>query len=137
MTRRGYTTKERAVLAVLDQDDRFRSAQQLRAEIQRQSTAIGLATIYRILHRFASSGIAEGQRSEQGEELFRRNDSTGHHHNLVCRQCGRAEPWASEEVEHLTENLARRHRYSQIRHCIDIYGVCPDCGAERSKEMRG
>ena len=49
------TTRQRtAVLAVLDDLDSFRSAQQIHAELARRGDAVGLSTVYRCLTALAS-----------------------------------------------------------------------------------
>ncbi|MEU6585256.1 transcriptional repressor [Nocardia sp. NPDC046763] len=55
--------------------------------------------------------------------------TTGHHHNLLCRVCGRAEDFVLGELEHHTERIAHQHRYIDLEHHIDLYGTCPDCAA--------
>jgi Fe2+ or Zn2+ uptake regulation protein len=33
----------------------------------------------------------------------------------------------SREVDHLEQEIGRRHNYSTTRHTFQIYGVCEDC----------
>ncbi|MFE2996141.1 Fur family transcriptional regulator [Nocardia sp. NPDC059246] len=124
------TKRQRAVLALLGRDDRFRSAQQLHAELRADgSISFGLTSVYRILHRLTEQQLVETQRAEDGEFLYRLRRTTGHHHNLLCRICGRAEQFAVSELEHHTERIAHQHRYIDLEHHIDLYGTCPDCAA--------
>ncbi|WP_082876398.1 Fur family transcriptional regulator [Nocardia pseudobrasiliensis] len=124
------TKRQRALLALLARDDRFRSAQQLHTELRAESAlSIGLTSVYRILHRLTAEQVVETQRAEDGEFLYRLRHDTRHHHNLLCRICGRAEQFAIDELEHHTERIAHRHRYVDLEHHIDLYGTCPDCAA--------
>jgi Fur family transcriptional regulator, ferric uptake regulator len=88
---------------------------------------LGLATVYRILHRLADQHIAEAQRGEDGETLYRLRATTEHHHYLMCCRCGAAVAFSPAALEHHTAELARKHRYADITHHIDLYGVCPRC----------
>jgi Fur family transcriptional regulator, ferric uptake regulator len=59
-SRRRPTAQQQAVLDALGRDASFRSAQQLHHELAQHSpTRIGLATVYRILHKLADQHIAE------------------------------------------------------------------------------
>jgi Fur family ferric uptake transcriptional regulator len=116
---------------VLGRDSRFRSAQQLHADLRGSVLAVGLTSVYRILHLLTDERIVETQRSEDGELLYRLRDTTTHHHNLLCRICGRAEQFTLEALELHADHIARRYRYADVDHRIDLYGICPDCALAR------
>ena len=122
------TVKQRVVFDVLAESDRFRSAQQVYLDIrQRSSVRIGLTTVYRILHALADDSVAETQRAEDGETLYRLRASGEHRHYLVCRRCGRAEAFTPVALEACTGELPARHRFTDVTHHIDVYGICPQC----------
>lgn len=122
------TANQQAVLDLLHRCDHFRSAQQLHREIcEHETIRIGLKTMYRILHTLAEQNIAETQRAEDGEMLYRLRTTAGHRHYLLCRRCGRAVGFTAGEVESSTARLARQHRYADVTHHIDVYGTCPLC----------
>ena len=122
------TAQQQAVLDALGRSARFRSAQELHHELTAHAPRrVGLATVYRILHRLAGQHIAEAQRGEDGETLYRLRTTTEHHHYLMCRRCGAAVAFSPAALEHHTAELARKHRYANITHHIDLYGTCPRC----------
>jgi Fur family ferric uptake transcriptional regulator len=124
------TAHRQAVLELLQRSDHFRSAQQLHFEIrEHHSIRIGLTTVYRILRTFAEQNIAETQRAEDGETLYRLRTNPGHRHYLLCRRCGRAEGFTAADIELHTSQLAEAHRYADVTHHIDLYGTCPRCVA--------
>ncbi|MFI6958582.1 Fur family transcriptional regulator [Nocardia sp. NPDC050408] len=128
MARLRVTVRQRVVLDALRRDDRFHSAQQLHADLRLISTiGIGLTSVYRILHRLADLQLVETQQAEDGELLYRIRDGVGHHHYLMCRICGRAEQFTLDEVEQHAEPIARQHRYRDVSHRLDLYGICPRC----------
>ncbi len=126
--RRRVTPQQRAVLEALERSDKFRSAQQLHAELL-AGTAVraGLTSVYRILHQLTHEQLVETQRAEDGELLYRLRHTTIHHHNLLCRICGRAEQFTLDTLELHTQHIAQHHRYADVDHHIDLYGTCPDC----------
>lgn len=126
--RRRSTAKQRAVLEVLQEQQNFRSAQQLYLDIHRhRQLRIGLTSVYRILRTLADDRIAETQRAEDGEILYRLRTEAGHRHYLVCRQCGRAVGFTPVDIEEHTRRLGRRHQYTEVTHYVDLYGICPRC----------
>jgi Fur family transcriptional regulator, ferric uptake regulator len=126
--RRRTTPKGQVVLEVLGGSDRFRSAQQLYVQIRHEtSVQIGLASVYRILRGLADDGIAETQRAEDGEMLYRASSSPEHRHYLLCRRCGRAVGFALDALEDGATDLVKRHGFSDVTHHFDLYGICPQC----------
>ncbi|MGZ4525428.1 MAG: Fur family transcriptional regulator [Mycobacterium sp.] len=125
--RRRSTAKQRAVLEALRQEN-FRSAQQLCLDVRHhRQLRIGLTSVYRILRTLAADRIAETQRAEDGEILYGLRTRQGHRHDLVCRRCGRAVEFTPADVEEHTRRLTREHQYTDVTHCADLYGVCPQC----------
>lgn len=121
------TPRQRAILDILRRTSRFHSAQQLHADLRSDGLSIGLTSVYRILHRLTDQQLVEPQRAEDGETLYRIRETSTHHHNLLCRICGRAEQFTLDELEHHATRIARRYRYADVDHHIDLYGTCPEC----------
>ena len=126
--RRRSTAKQRAILEVLREQENFRSAQQLYLDVRRdRQLRIGLTSVYRILRTLAADRVAETQRAEDGEMLYRLRTGTGHRHYLVCRQCGEAVAFTPVDIEEHTRRLSRLHHYTDVTHYFDLYGTCPRC----------
>ncbi|MGB3698860.1 MAG: Fur family transcriptional regulator, partial [Gordonia sp. (in: high G+C Gram-positive bacteria)] len=81
-------TKQRAAIADLlaDTDD-FLSAQQLHDRLRERGESIGLTTVYRNLQALTEADQIDAIWDGSGETRYR-HCSTGHHHHLVCRECG-------------------------------------------------
>jgi Fur family transcriptional regulator, ferric uptake regulator len=130
--RRRATAKQRVVLEMLGESDNFRSAQQLHLQIQRQSVLpISLTSVYRILRGLAEDRIAETQRAEDGEILYRIRSSAAHRHYLLCRRCGEAVGFTPTALEMQTSQLSGQYDYTDVTHHVDLYGICPRCRAPR------
>ena len=126
--RRRSTAKQRAVLEMLGTSDSFRSAQEIHLQLRYQRPEhIGLTSVYRILRMLAEDQIAETQRAEDGETLYRLRTEAEHRHYLVCRICGRAVGFTPTAIEELTAQLTRQHDFTDVTHYVDLYGVCPQC----------
>ena len=93
------TWQREAVREALDDTEGFISAQALHSSLHASGSPIGLATVYRALGDLAASGEADSLQSPDGEALYRACSTTGHHHHLICRNCGLTVEIAADEVE--------------------------------------
>ncbi|GAA3692463.1 transcriptional repressor [Zhihengliuella alba] len=121
------TRQRRAVTGALEQLDDFVSAQELYRWLHDRDHRVSLATVYRILQSLADDGDVDVLRSGEGEAIYRRCEVTGHHHHLVCRQCGRAVEIEAPIVEAWTARIAAEHGFTEPSHTVEIFGLCPDC----------
>jgi Fur family ferric uptake transcriptional regulator len=51
----------------------------------------------------------------------------GHHHHLVCRQCGTVVPIDAREVEAEIQSLASELRFRVDTHTLEFAGYCEAC----------
>ena len=122
------TTRQRtAVLAVLDDLDSFRSAQQIHAELARRGDSVGLSTVYRCLTALAADGDVDSLLLDDGESVYRRCTGPKHHHHLVCRTCGATVEVEGPTVERWAEKVAAEHGYDDVSHTLEIFGRCTSC----------
>lgn len=125
-----YTKGRRAIVEALATSDGPRSAAELHADL---AAAVPVSSIYRTLAvleecdivtpHFATKGIA---RYELAEWL------TGHHHHLVCIDCGVVEDvdvpdGYEEQVRVLVSDIASAARFIPTNHALEIEGRCKDC----------
>src|SRR5690349_9564240 len=101
------TRQGAAIQALLEQSNGFRSAQDLYAELRGSGQSIGLTTVYRHLQTLVEAGSVDMVRTLDGEAVYRRCDTSSHHHHLVCRTCGRTEEVEEPSVEAWAERVAR------------------------------
>lgn len=120
------TRQRSAIVALLDDTEEFRSAQDLHDELRRRGEGIGLTTVYRTLQSLSEVGSVDVLRTDTGESLFRRC-SSGHHHHLVCRHCGFTVEVDGPEVERWSHEMAETHGFVDVSHTIEIFGCCRDC----------
>jgi Fur family ferric uptake transcriptional regulator len=126
MTSPRSTRQRSAVIALLGSVEGFHSAQELHAMLRTRGERVGLTTVYRTLQGLAESGEIDVMRPPGGEHLYRRC-SEGHHHHLVCRDCGRTVEVEGPAVEHWAERVAAQHGYVGVSHTLEIFGTCPAC----------
>jgi Fur family ferric uptake transcriptional regulator len=122
------TRQRSAISALLDDIDEFRSAQELHDELRRRGEGIGLTTVYRTLQTLADAGTVDVLRTDSGESVYRRC-SSGHHHHLVCRNCGYTVEVEGPTVEQWAKSTADQHGFGDVSHTVEIFGTCRTCAA--------
>jgi Fur family transcriptional regulator, ferric uptake regulator len=124
------TRQRRAVLHCLASHPGFVTAQALHTELLATGDRVGLATVYRTLHALTAAGLADTARDPADGQLFRIRLGHGwhsHQHYLICRICRRSVTVTSPAVEQWVSALGRHHGFTDVRHVIEVTGVCATC----------
>lgn len=122
------TRQRTAVAALLEELEEFRTAQDLFEVLRGRGEDVGLTTVYRTLQSLAEADEVDVLRFDSGEAYYRRC-SRGHHHHLVCRDCGRTVEVAGPAVERWTNKIAAEHGYTDVGHSLEIFGRCAACAS--------
>ena len=120
------TRQRAAVSTALDELDDFRSAQDIHDVLRHRGDPVGLSTVYRTLQALADAGEVDVLRTDDGESVYRRC-STGHHHHLVCRSCGRTVEVEGAAVERWAARTADEHGFTDVTHTLEVFGTCQGC----------
>ncbi|MFC7625304.1 Fur family transcriptional regulator [Microlunatus sp. GCM10028923] len=119
------TRQRAAVHAIMSDLDEFRTAQQIHDVLRGNGDRIGLTTVYRTLQSMADAGEVDALRTGDGEMAYRRC-STGHHHHLVCRVCGRTVEVTGPAVERWATRVAEENGFREVSHDLEIFGTCAE-----------
>lgn len=87
-----------------------------------------MVSVYRITHRLEELGFAHRVVLGDGIVRFEASD-IGHHHHVVCTQCGRIvelELCGMEGVDQFVRDVLQFH---QLSHSLEYRGVCAQCRA--------
>jgi Fur family ferric uptake transcriptional regulator len=97
-------------------------------EIDRRLDSVGRASVYRTLEQLEQLHLV--QRVEIGGDAagYERVDPALHHHHIVCEQCGRLAPFASEALEEAIEAVSRQSEFAVAAHDVVLRGTCSRCG---------
>lgn len=127
MHRQRSTRQRTAILQQLQEADSFLTAQEMYDALRKKGLKVGLTTVYRNLQMMADKNEVDVVRREDGESIFRRCDAGDHHHHLVCRSCGFTVELANDRLESWARALARKHGFSDVRHDLELFGLCRSC----------
>ena len=120
------TRQRTAVDGILADRNDFRTAQEIHDDLRRLGERVGLTTVYRTLQAMTEAGELDALRTVEGETAYRRC-STGHHHHLVCRSCGRTVEVSGPAVETWANAVAEQHGFRDVSHDLEIFGTCASC----------
>ena len=126
-----YTEGRRDLVHVLADAASPRSLPQILADAGdlKQSSA------YRNLAALEQAGVV--RRVPTDEEYGRyelAEDLIGHHHHLVCSNCGTMRDVevpadVEDTLDRTLDKIARRAGFAQVQHRLDLVGLCADCAA--------
>lgn len=128
------STRQRSAVAdVLREQSGFHSAQEYFELLRNRGQRIGLTTVYRTLQALVASGDVDMLVGADGEARYRGcGQALGHHHHLVCRQCGRTVEIAATEVEQWASSVAVAHGFTSVDHTVELVGTCRNCAGDTS-----
>ena len=115
-----------AVISALEKTGGFASAQEVFQIMRKQGKSTGLATVYRALQRAVADNKVDVIRREDGEAKYR-YCATGHHHHLVCTNCGKTVEVEGTAVEKWAVTVGKNHGYKKVTHVVELFGLCQRC----------
>ena len=115
-----------AVISTLEKTGGFASAQEVFQLMRKQGKSTGLATVYRALQKAVADNKVDVIRKEDGEAKYR-FCASGHHHHLVCTNCGKTVEVEGSAVEKWASNMAKENGFRQITHVVELFGLCQKC----------
>ncbi len=126
--KRRNPSRRNLILEHLQGVDRFLSSQEIHKQLKSRGESLGLATVYRQLEILVDEGHLDSIVSPQGEKLFRHcGVDESHHHHIICRKCGMTRQIEISEVEEMAELAAKRYKFTEVTHNLEIFGLCEKC----------
>jgi len=118
----------RALLELLDSQTCALSAIEIEDALRSGDRPVGRASIYRILDELERLNLV--QKIQLGQTMARYEPirtGAGHHHHLVCDDCGTITPFTDPGLETAIKKLSRRVPMHVAEHEIVLHGSCQDC----------
>lgn len=122
---RGYrsTAPRRTLAAAIGEQEHHFTAEGLR---HRLPPNVGRATVYRTLKILVEAGVLCRVLLEDGD-LHYQLSHHGHHHHLLCVQCGSSQDLTGCDIEDVLVSTSARHGFELSGHWLEVYGRCRDC----------
>lgn len=92
---------------------------------------LGLVTVYRTLEKLEELGLIQRVHREQDCQAFVPTRA-GHQHLLLCTNCGKYVYFHGTNLEELYTGVKKDTGFLTQEHWMQIFGICPECQAERN-----
>jgi Fe2+ or Zn2+ uptake regulation protein len=102
-------------------------------EILRGRRDLAQSSVYRNLAVLEQSGVVRRVHADDEYSRYELTETlTGHHHHLICSNCGRVEdvtfpPGFERSLDRTLDRLAREALFATVSHRLDLIGLCRDC----------
>lgn len=122
-----FTQQREEVLKTFLKAERHFTTEELYTLVKKKNSKIGYATVYRTLKLIDKSGLAREVDFGDGILRFEHKFGHNHHDHLVCVKCGRYIEVINSEIEKLQDELSKKHKFTPLRHKMQIFGICHRC----------
>ena len=128
LTERGYrlTPQRLMTISAIEASDGHISAEEIYARVIAKYPQVNISTVYRTLELLKKLGLVT--ETDFGEGRVRYHPvGKGHHHHLVCQECGAITDLDESVLTSLKDVLLREYGFSaDLRH-LAIFGRCVKC----------
>ena len=124
----GYrlTPQRIMILSAIENSDDHISAEEIYAQVATKYPNVNISTVYRTLELLKRLGLVT-ETDLGGGRVRYHSVEKGHHHHLVCRQCGAIIDLDEALLSPLKSALRREYKFSaDLRH-LAIFGRCANC----------
>jgi Fur family transcriptional regulator, ferric uptake regulator len=128
LSHRGYrmTPQRMMIVAAIESSDNHISAEDIYAQVVAKYPNVNVSTVYRTLELLEQLGLVTKTEMGVGRIMYHPIEK-GHHHHLICRECGRIIDLDESIMAPLKENLLRDYQFTaELRH-LGILGLCAAC----------
>ncbi len=128
LSKHGYrmTPQRMMILSAIENSDDHISAEEIYAQIVAKYPNINISTVYRTLELLEKMGLVTKTDLGEGRVRYHPADK-GHHHHLVCRECGAIIDLDESVLTSLKSTLLRQYKFNaDLRH-LAILGRCVNC----------
>jgi Fur family ferric uptake transcriptional regulator len=128
LKRNGYklTQQRRAVIGAIVSSPDHLTPTALHQKVRQDHPAIGLVTIYRTLEIMAKLGLI-CELHAGGSCRSYTTAAPGHHHHLICADCGEVIDFSGYNLAQLEARLCRETGFEIDGHLLEFIGRCQSC----------
>ena len=114
------------IVSAIEKSDEHISAEEIYAQVIAKYPQVNISTVYRTLELLKRLGLVT--ETDFGEGRVRYHPAgKGHHHHLVCTECGAIIDLDESLLTSLKSTLLREYQFSaDLRH-LAIFGRCVQC----------
>ncbi len=124
----GYrlTPQRMMILSAIENSDNHISAEEIYAQVVAKYPHVNISTVYRTLELLKRLGLVTETNLGGGRVRYHPTDK-GHHHHIVCRECGAVIDLDESVLFPIRSVLLRDYEFiADLRH-LAIFGRCMNC----------
>ena len=124
----GYrlTPQRIMILSAIENSDSHISAEEIYVRVVAKYPHVNISTVYRTLELLKRLGLVTETDLGGGRVRYHPADK-GHHHHLVCQECGAIIDLDESTLFSLRDTLLREYKFiADVRH-LAIFGRCVNC----------
>ena len=128
LSEQGYrlTPQRMLVLSAIENSNDHISAEEIYAQVVAKYSHVNISTIYRTLELLNRLGLVT-ETDLGGGRVRYHPAGKGHHHHLVCQECGKVIDLDETVLYPLKKVLLQEYKFSaDLRH-LAIFGRCAAC----------
>jgi Fur family ferric uptake transcriptional regulator len=137
LSEKGYrmTPQRMMILSAIESSRDHISAEEIYAQVAAKYPQVNISTVYRTLELLKKLGMVF--EIDLGEGRIRYHaEGSGHHHHLVCQDCGGVTDIDEAALSSLRDILYRDYQFrAELRH-VAIFGQCEKCGEKNSTSKK-
>jgi len=133
LSKQGYrlTPQRLMILSAIENSSDHISAEEIYTQVVARYPNVNISTVYRTLELLERLGTVTKTDLGGGRVRYHPAEK-GHHHHLVCRECGAVSDLDESVLASLKDTLIREYGFiADLRH-LAILGRCVNCGKKIS-----
>ena len=124
----GYrlTPQRQLILDAMQESDDHISAEEIHSKVREIYPHVNISTVYRTLELLKTLGLVT--ETDMGGDRFRYHlAEKGHHHHLICEQCGATLDIDESALSQLKRTLLKEYGFKANISHLAIFGRCARC----------
>ncbi|AGX42334.1 Fur family transcriptional regulator [Clostridium saccharobutylicum] len=139
LKKKGYklTPQRRSIVdAIIKNEGKHLTAEEIYDEVKQNCPEIGLATVYRTIILLEELGVISRLDLNDGCSRYEivHSDETHRHHHLVCNICHKVSEVQDDLLEELETEIEQQYKFKILDHSVKFYGICEECQKKLNDE---
>jgi Fur family ferric uptake transcriptional regulator len=128
LTDKGYrmTPQRLLIVSAIEDSDGHVSAEEIYAQVVAKYPHVNISTVYRTLELLKELGLVTETDFGEGRVRYHPAEK-GHHHHLVCTECGAIIDLDESSLSSLKRMLLREYKFNANLKHLAIFGRCHKC----------
>lgn len=138
LSQQGYrmTPQRLMIVSAIENSDNHISAEEIYAQVVTKYPNVNVSTVYRTMELLEQLRLVTKTDLGGGRVMYHPLEK-GHHHHLVCRECGAIIDLDESVLLPLKEKLLRDYQFfADLRH-LGILGLCVNCRQKANNLSKG